>query len=44
MCPRQILLFVEGASGILTQGKFQRIAKIYQGFWITKILFHIFCI
>ena len=39
LCLRQILLFVVGASGILRKRNFQRIPKIYQGFWITKFLF-----
>ena len=33
-CPRHILLFVVGVSGILRKWNFQRTTKIYQGFWI----------
>ena len=42
LCPQQILLFLVGASEILRKWDFQRIPKIYQGFWIkdffSKIL------
>ena len=44
LCPRQILLFAVKVSGISRKLNFQRIPKIYQGFWIKQIFFQKFFI